>query len=289
MVHNDFQVPVSVRSECVTANLGAMNDGPAAGARGDLVAVETRGVVLVVTLNRPAKRNALNDPTVLELERIFTSLPPAIKAVVLAGAGDHFSAGLDLSELTDRDVPQGVAHSMMWHRVFEKIQFGSVPVVSVLHGAVVGGGLELATATHVRVAERSAYYALPEGSRGIYVGGGASVRLPRIIGVDRMMDMMLTGRTLSAEDGLAFGISQYLVEPGAGMAKALQLAERIAQNAGLTNFALIQALPRIAESDRASGFFTEALMAAVAQADGEAKSRLRAFLDKKADKVRPQS
>ncbi len=222
-----------------------------------LILAEQAGPVLTLTLNRPAKRNAINDPTVLELERIFTTLPSDVKCVVLAGAGEHFCAGLDLSELTERDVRQGIMHSMMWHRVFEKIQFGPVPVVSVLKGAVIGGGLEIATATHIRVAEASAYYALPEGQRGIYVGGGASVRLPRLIGVDRMMDMMLTGRTYSADDGLALGISQYLVAPGAGLAKAQELAARISANAGLTNFALIQGLPRIAESDRASGFFLE--------------------------------
>ena len=98
-------------------------------------------------------------------------------------------------------------------------------MVAVLHGAVVGGGLELAAAAHVRVAERSAFYALPEGSRGIYVGGGGSVRLPRLIGVARMMDMMLTGRTYSAEEGQAMGLSHYLVEPGEGFAKGLELAQ----------------------------------------------------------------
>ncbi len=80
-----------------------------------------------------------------------------------------------------------------------------------------------------------------------------------------MMDMMLTGRTYSAAEGMALGLSQYVVGEGEGLAKAIALAERIAQNAGLTNFALIQALPRIVESDRSAGFFTEALMAAIAQ------------------------
>ncbi len=115
-------------------------------------------------------------------------------------------------------------------------------MVAVLHGAVVGGGLELAAAAHVRVAERSAYYALPEGSRGIYVGGGGSVRLPRLIGVARMTDMMLTGRTYSAEEGQAIGLTTYLVEQGQGFAKGLELATHIAGNAPLTNFAVMQAL-----------------------------------------------
>ena len=246
---------------------------------------ERRGALAVVRLARPGKRNALDDPTVLGLETLFDGLPDDIRAVVLHGEGEHFSAGLDLSELSSRDIPAGIAHSRMWHRVFDKIQFGRVPVVTAMHGAVVGGGLELAAATHVRVAERSAYYALPEGSRGIYVGGGGSVRLPRLIGVTRMMEMMLTGRTYGAEEGLALGLSHYLVEPGEGLAKAIALAERIAENTALTNFAVMHVLPRIAESDPASGYAMEALMAAIAQGDAEAKARLQAFLDKRAPKV----
>ena len=150
--------------------------------------VERRGAVAVLTLARPEKRNALNDTTVLGLETFFATLPASVKAVVLAAEGKHFSAGLDLSELKILSTEEGIAHSRVWHRVFDTIEFGRVPVVTVMHGAVVGGGLELAAATHIRVAERSAYYALPEGSRGIFVGGGGSVRLPRLIGVSRMMD-----------------------------------------------------------------------------------------------------
>jgi enoyl-CoA hydratase/carnithine racemase len=236
-------------------------------------------------LTRTQKRNALDDTTILGIETFFTSLPSDIAAAVLHGEGDHFSAGLDLSELQERDITQGIAHSGLWHRAFNKIQFGKVPVVAVLHGAVVGGGLELAAAAHVRIAERSAYYALPEGSRGIYVGGGGSVRIPRLIGVARMMDMMLTGRTYSAEEGQAIGLTTYLTDTDKGFAKGLEVANRIAGNTPLTNFAVMHALPRIAEMDPAGGYAMEALMASIAQADGEAKARLNDFLEKRAKKV----
>ena len=124
--------------------------------------------------------------------------------------------------------------------MFDKIEFGRVPVVTVMHGAVVGGGLELAAATHIRVAERSAYYALPEGSRGIFVGGGGSVRLPRLIGVSRMMDLMLTGRTYGAEEGQALGLSHYLVERARGSPRGSRSRKRIAANSPTTNFAIMQ-------------------------------------------------
>jgi (methylthio)acryloyl-CoA hydratase len=243
------------------------------------------GNVAILTLARPTKRNALNAPTVEGLERFFTTLTDDIRAVVLHGEGDHFSAGLDLSEVTEQDIQEGIAHSRLWHRAFEKIQFGKVPVVTVLHGAVVGGGLELAASTHVRVAEKSTFYALPEGSRGIFVGGGGSVRISRLVGVSRMMDMMLTGRTYGADEGLALSLSHYVVENGAGLAKGIELAQRIAANTRLTNFAVIHALPRIADSDDNAGLLMEAMIASIAQADGEAKVRLHDFLEKRAAKV----
>jgi len=124
--------------------------------------------------------------------------------------------------------------------------------------------------------------------RGLFVGGGGSVRLPRLIGASRMMEMMLTGRVYRAEEGYPFGFSHYVVPDGEGFAKAMDLARAIAGNTERTNFALIQALPRIADSDRASGYLIEALMASIAQDDAEAKSRLSAFLDKRAAKVAPK-
>ena len=246
---------------------------------------ELRGPVAVIRLNRPAKRNALGDALILALRKLFETLPAEAKAAVLHGEGDHFCAGLDLSELQERDAGQGLYHSRMWHAALDRVQFGSVPVVAALHGAVVGGGLELASACHIRVADESTFYALPEGSRGIFVGGGGSVRIPKLIGVARMTDMMLTGRVYNADEGERIGLAQYLAAKGQAFNKAMELAERIAQNAPLTNYALMHALPRIAEQPADQGFFTEALMAAVAQSAPEAKSRVKAFLDGKAAKV----
>lgn len=252
-----------------------------------LLKIETIGAVLTVGLNRPAKRNAMNDAIILEIESCFSNLPDDISAVVIHGVGDHFSAGLDLSELTERDTTQGLMHSRMWHRAFDRIQFCRAPVIAVLKGAVIGGGLELACAAHIRVAEPSAYFALPEGQRGIFVGGGGSVRLPRLIGVARMADMMLTGRVYTAAEGVAHGFAQYLTTEASAFDKAMELAGRVAQNAPMTNFAVIQALPMIGEANPQTGLLLESLMASVAQSDKEAKSRIRDFLDRKAAKVKP--
>jgi enoyl-CoA hydratase/carnithine racemase len=173
----------------------------------------------------------------------------------------------------------------MWHRALEKVQFGTVPVVAVIHGACVGGGLELAAACHIRVAEKSTFYALPEGQRGIFVGGGASVRVPKLIGLARMTDMMLTGRVISAEEGEKIGMSQYVVEDGNGLEKGIELAKKIAQNAGMTNFALMHVLPRIVDSGQTEGLLMESMMATIASSSPDAKQRLNDFLEGKAKKV----
>lgn len=265
------------------------NKKPAAPARAQKpVLIRRSGEIAIVTLNRPEKRNALGDDMVSLIDAFFSRPPEGVKAAVIDGRGEHFSAGLDLSSLKERDAVEGMHHSRSWHAAFEKIQFGRVPVVAALHGAVIGGGLELAAACHVRVADASTFYALPEGQRGIFVGGGGSARLPRLIGVARMTDMMLTGRVYKAEDGERLGFAQYLTEAGAALPRAIELAKKMAGNAGMTNFAVMHALPRIADSTQEVGLFTESLIASIAQSAPEAKARVRAFLEGRAAKVRAQ-
>lgn len=250
-----------------------------------LLEVRAEGEIVHLRLNRPAKRNALNDPLVRELHGAMLNLPASCRAIVLSGEGEHFCAGLDLAELEERSTFEGVLHSRAWHAAMDAIQFGPVPVVAVLHGAVVGGGLELASAAHIRVAEDSTFYGLPEGQRGIFVGGGGSVRVPRLVGFSRMTDMMLCGRVMDANEGQATGVSHYRVADGQGLAKGLELARRIAANAPLSNYAVVQALPRIAQMAQSDGLFVESLMAAIAQGDDAAKQRLRDFLEGRAAKV----
>lgn len=250
-----------------------------------LLQVAFSDAVAHVRLNRPSKRNAMNDTLIQQLQTCVLNLPEAIRCLVLSGEGAHFCAGLDLSELSERSVAEGVFHSRMWHAALDAVQFARVPVIAALHGAVVGGGLELASAAHIRVADDSTYYGLPEGQRGIFVGGGGSVRIPRLVGVACMTDMMLTGRVLDAQEGLVRGFSQYVVPTGQAVAKAIELARKVATNAPLSNYAVTQALPRIADMPPSEGLFMEALMAAIAQGDDAAKTRLRAFLEGRACKV----
>ena len=232
-------------------------------------------------LNRPAKRNAVNNGLLKDIEAALDGLGADATVVVISGEGAHFSAGLDLSEHQVRTPFEVLQHSQWWHRVFHKVQFGGRPVVAALHGAVVGGGLELATSTHVRVAGRSTFYQLPEGQRGIFVGGGASVRVSKIIGPDRMTEMMLTGRRYDAEDGYRLGLSHYLVDDAEVLPEAFRLARQIASNAPLSNWASINAVANIGDMSMANGLYTESMAAALAQSSDEANKRMQDFLNRK--------
>ncbi len=249
----------------------------------DVLDVTIDGTVARLTITRPNKRNAVSDTLMDALGAFFENPPKDVRIVILSGEGDHFSAGLDLSEHVARDAAQTMRHSRNWHRIMDLIQFGGLPVISVLKGAVIGGGLELAAATHIRIAGPSTFYQLPEGRRGIFVGGGASVRIGKILGADRMIEMMLTGRKYNAEDGLRLGLSHYICDSlSDAEAKATELAQKVAENAQLSNYIMIQALARIEDMAKADGLFTESLCAALTQTSDDAQEGLNAFLEKRA-------
>ena len=251
----------------------------------DLLTVQIEDNIATLTLNRPEKRNALSLRVVELLRQTFESLPDTVRVAILAGNGPHFCAGLDLSELSETLTAEGIQHSFKWYEAFSRIQFGRFPVICAMQGAVVGGGLELASSTHVRVADETTYFGLPEGQRGIFLGGGGSVRVSKLIGFSRVTEMMLTGHVLNAQEGHAINLTHYVTPKGQAMQKARELAERIATNAPLSNYAITNVLPHIAEQPMANGLMTEALIAAITQGEPEAKERVNAFLQKRAAKV----
>lgn len=262
--------------------MAATGNIKAKGAQAETpVLVEVDGSIARLTLNRPDKRNAVNDAMLAELGAFFAAIPDGVRAIILSGACNHFSSGLDLSEQSHRAAAEVLKHSRGWHAIMDRIQFSGVPVVAVLNGAVMGGGLEIAASAHVRIAEPSATYRLPEGKRGIFVGGGATVRIGRILGADRMTEMMLTGRTFDAEEGYRLGLSHYLVGEGEGAAKASELATEIASNSSLVNYLVIQSIARIGDMARSDGLYAESLSAALSQTGADAQEGLAAFLEKR--------
>jgi enoyl-CoA hydratase/carnithine racemase len=246
---------------------------------------ELRGEIALIGLNREAKRNAISDRVVEALHLAVERAQDEAKAAVLWGEGKHFCSGLDLAEHAEKPLIAAVQGSRRWHRVFDGIERGGIPFVAALQGAVVGGGFELAAAAHIRVADATAFFGLPEGQRGIFVGGGGSVRIARLIGAQRMGDMMLTGRTVSPQQMEVWGGVSYVVDAGQALTRAIELATAAAGNAAMSNYAIINALPRIRDMSSEDGLFVESLMSSLTSATPEATERLRAFLEKRVAKL----
>lgn len=244
--------------------------------------------VLIATLNRAAKRNALDSVTVEELVTLFGAVPRAgVRAVVLAAEGDHFCAGLDLVEHhgADRSPAEFMHLCLRWHEAFNKMEYGGVPIIAALKGAVVGGGLELASAVHVRVADASTYFALPEGQRGLFTGGGATFRVSGLVGKARMIDMMLTGRIYKGAEAVSVGLCQYLVEDSE--ARAMEIARAVAANTPLANFAVCSAISHMQNMSALDAAYAESMVAGIVNTQTEARGRLAAFADKTGARVRP--
>jgi enoyl-CoA hydratase/carnithine racemase len=247
--------------------------------------------VWVVTLNRPSKRNALDSHTIEELVEFFSKAPRAgVRAIVLAGSGDHFCAGLDLIEhhQADRSPADFMHLCLRWHEAFNKMEYGGVPIIAALQGAVVGGGLELASAAHIRVMDQTTYFALPEGQRGLFTGGGATIRVTDLVGKARMIDMMLTGRVYQGQEAVDLGLAQYITK-GSSLDAAIELARKAAQNLPLSNFAICSAVSHMQNMSALDAAYAEAVMAGVVNTQPEARARLAAFADKSAERVRPNS
>ena len=245
--------------------------------------------VALVGLDRAGKRNALNDGMVKLLREAVFRAGEEARAGVIHAVGDNFSAGLDLAEaLTWMDPNNAEAKAKRnrrgrWHRPFDLIARGTIPWIAALKGACIGGGLELASACHIRVADESTFFALPEGQRGIFVGGGGSVRISRLLGYARMADLMLTGRVLTAQEGERNNLCQYVVPKGEALERAKSLAARIAENADQSNWAITNCLPRVLDLSHEDGLFMEQLIGgAMRERSTEGAQRVRDFVEKRA-------
>lgn len=252
----------------------------------DVLKVDINDRIATLTMTRPDKRNAMCEELLEALASFFLAPPKDIRVVILTGIEGHFCSGLDLSEHVHRSAEENFYHSRHWHSVMHQIQFGGLAVISAMFGAVIGGGLELAASTHVRIAEPSTIFQLPEGRRGIFVGGGATARVGRLLGPDRMTEMMLTGRKYDATEGLALGLAHYSVGEGEAMSLAQKLAGKISRNAPMSNYLMIQSIARIGDMSQSDGLYTESLATALSQATPDAEEGLKAFLEKRAPTFR---
>ncbi|CAI09324.1 crotonase/enoyl-CoA hydratase family protein [Aromatoleum aromaticum] len=256
----------------------------------DYVTYRLEGAIALVGLNRPEKRNAINETVISQLRDAVLRAHEEADVGVLHAHGPNFSAGLDLAEALARATgqPPRKRRRHSWHEVFDLVARGPIPWVAALQGAVVGGGLELATAAHVRVCDESAFFGLPEGQRGIFVGGGGTVRIQRVVGYSAMTDMMLTGRLLDAAEAERANLVRYVVPAGQALDKAMELAAKVASNTPDTNWKIVNVLPRVNDLSHDDGLFMEYLTLSMPRPP-EAAQRLRDFLEARATPLVPSS
>ena len=198
-----------------------------------LIAIENK--IALVTLNRPAKLNALNKDTLAELHAAFTDLEnnEAVQAIILTGSGEKaFVAGADIAEFANFSAQEGTQLATDGHqKVFDHIENLKKPVIAAVNGFALGGGLELAMACHFRVASENAKMGLPEVTLGLIPGYGGTQRLPQLVGKGRAMEMILTATMITAAEAKEYGLANHVV-PQVELIEFCQgLAQKIIKNA----------------------------------------------------------
>jgi enoyl-CoA hydratase len=177
--------------------------------------VKVENHIAIVTINRPEKLNALNNATLSELKSIIQKIyiNPDIKALLITGSGEKaFVAGADIAEIASLDGFSAKSFSENGQEIFKLIEDCPKPVIAAVNGYALGGGLELALACHLRVATKNARMGLPEASLGIIPAYGGTQRLTQLVGKGRALEMMMTGKMISAEDALLIGLINHVVE-----------------------------------------------------------------------------
>lgn len=197
------------------------------------LSIERDDAIATVTVNRPEKLNALNADTIAELDAAFRELEAdaAIRGVVLTGAGEKaFVAGADIAELAQMGPVSGVRVSRQGQDAFRFLERMRKPVIAAVNGFALGGGLELALACHLRIAAENARFGLPEVKLGIIPGYGGTVRLPRLVGRGRALEMILTGDMIDATEAHRIGLVNQIVPRAQLTEVARGLAGKIAAN-----------------------------------------------------------
>lgn len=196
----------------------------------DEVVVQRRGRILIMTINRPASRNAANLAVSRGLADAVDELDANqdLSVGIVTGTGGNFCSGMDLKAFSAGEIPAIAGRGLGFTERLPK-----KPVIAAVEGYAVAGGTELVLATDLVVAARSATFGLPEVKRGLIAGGGGLLRLHQRIPYQKAMELILTGATFSGEEGLALGFVNVLAEDGAALDEAVTLAERIAENAPL--------------------------------------------------------
>ena len=250
----------------------------------DNLQIAREGPLALITVNRPQVLNALNGQTLVELGQAAEDLQRAadVRVVIVTGAGEKaFVAGADISELAGLSAAQAQDHARHGQRVFDAIEQMGKPVIAAINGFALGGGCELAMACTLRIAADTARLGQPEVNLGIQPGFAGTQRLSRLVGKGVALDLLLTGRHVSAEEALRIGLVNRVVPAADLLTVARALASELATKAPIAVRYIIDAVNRGSDVPFAEGAYLEASLFGLAFSTADMREGTRAFLDKR--------
>jgi enoyl-CoA hydratase len=248
------------------------------------ILLDIDGVVATLTVNRPEKMNAVNNATVEELDQALEQIEKNtdLRALILTGAGEKsFVAGADINEVNKRDAITGRAETRRRQEVYTRLENLEIPSIAAINGFALGTGLELAMVCSIRIASAKALLGQPEVKLGIMPGAGGTQRLPKLVGMGRAMEIVLTGDPIKAEPALAMGLVNKVVEPDQLMDEAKKLADTIAARPKLAIQYAKESVLRSGEGFLAQGLAHESYLHTLACGTEDKKEGVGAFLEKR--------
>lgn len=256
-----------------------------------LVHVSREDRIATVTIQRPEKLNALNPQVIDELGKAFRELrsDDEIRVVILTGAGEKaFVAGADIGVLAEMNPLSGVEVSRQGQVVFREIETFPRPVIAAVGGYALGGGCELALACHLRIASENARFGLPEVGLGIIPGYGGTIRLARLVGLGKALELTLTGGQVGAEEAERLGLVNAVVPQEALMERAREMAGRIARNGPVAIQMALESIYHALDSTTAEALTHESSLFGILASTDDMKEGMGAFLEKRKPTFRGQ-
>jgi enoyl-CoA hydratase len=245
---------------------------------------EKKDDIGLLTINRPDKMNALSTELTNELQQVLAEIEEDkdLRILIITGAGEKaFVAGADINELVDRDALLGRKVSRFRQELFSRIENLPIPVIGAVNGFALGGGLELALACNIRLASEKAKFGAPEVKLGIIPGDGGTQRLPRLVGLGRAMEMVITGDFIDAQEAYRIGLVNKVVPDEELMEATMALAKKIASRPPLAVKYAKEAVNRSQEGDAISGYALESYLHALTCTTEDKKEGVAAFLEKR--------
>jgi enoyl-CoA hydratase len=247
--------------------------------------VERDGAILAITINRPKVLNALNAPTIAEIDRAMqeAAADDGVRAIVLTGAGERsFVAGADINELAVQTPVGGREHARTGQAALNRIERLGKPVIAAVNGFALGGGCELAMACTLRIAADTAKFGQPEINLGLIPGYGGSQRLPRLVGRGRALELLLTGQQITAEEAWRIGLVNRVVPSASLAAEARALAQALASKAPVALRYILSAVQSGLDMSLADAQDVEATLFGLVSTTEDMREGTRAFLEKRA-------